>query len=73
MNWIMVYNGAITNLYGEDRDEAIEAMDDDEKFDAWRVRFERKRARETSKAKGPRVSELERQAYEKRREWRPPT
>lgn len=41
----MTYHNVTANLTGVDRDDALEAMDDDHDFDAWMIAFDKKRAR----------------------------
>lgn len=54
LQWVTLYHGVLTNLYGEDRDAAVQAMDNDAEFDRWMAAYERKMAAERSAASRPR-------------------
>jgi len=68
-HWVTLYHGILTNLYGEDRDDALAVIDDDVAFDRWLANYNMKQA-QASKTKpgskrggGSRISADE---YEKR-------
>jgi hypothetical protein len=63
---VTLYHGVLANLYGDDREEAVAVMDNDNKFDKWLIAFERKQktsstppaatpARSRSKSRGKKV------------------
>ena len=58
MNWVMLYNDVLTELYGEDREDAMRHIEDDNAFDAWLKRYSAKQ-RTGNKSKGKSVSQEE--------------
>lgn len=49
----MTYHSVMTNLIGQDREDAKRVIDDDEAFDAWLDDYERKKAREMAQVGKP--------------------
>jgi hypothetical protein len=44
--WITLYYGVMANLFGEDKDDAVEAMDNDSEFDKWLESYQKKQQRQ---------------------------
>lgn len=58
------YYDVRANLWGEDRDEAVKAMEDDDKFDRWMAEYDRKQKLKSAAAKsgskgGTRISQAD--------------
>jgi hypothetical protein len=53
-HWVSLYASLLSNLYGEERDEMVAVMDNDDAFDRWLVTFDAKRRKEMGggKSKG---------------------
>lgn len=64
----MVYNGVYSHVMGEDRVDALKAIDDDEAFDRWQDNFSRKND-EITKGKKPRGTPVPKEKFQ--RKWSP--
>lgn len=51
-----LYHDVLANLYGEDRQDAVKAMENDAAFDRWLITFESKRAQMDQQASGKRTA-----------------
>lgn len=49
-HWVSLYNNVHKNLMGDDREEAMAVIEDDEKFDRWLQDYDEQQKR---KAKNP--------------------
>lgn len=57
MNWVCLYSDVLTELYGEDRDDAMRYIEDDMAFDAWLKRYSIKnRTKNRTSGRGGHVS-----------------
>ena len=55
----MTYNDVMTEMIGEDRDEAMRYMDDDIQFDAWLSRYAAKQKSRNTNKRGTPISKEE--------------
>jgi len=39
LHWVMLYNDIFQEMFGEDKEEALNVIDNDEAFDAWLKRY----------------------------------
>jgi hypothetical protein len=49
---VTTYAGVIQNLYGKDRQDALDAMDDDAAFDRWMANYSRKQQQDSQRSGG---------------------
>jgi hypothetical protein len=62
--WLMLYSNIISELIGEDREEAMAVMDDDAAFDRWMKRYEQQQ-KMASRSKGKKTA-VDQETYLKR-------